>query len=133
MKKKHLVWMLLTLVLLALVGTDQYLRHRRSAADLAVCRRHIERLSGAVESHARRNGRPPETLDRLVPRTLPALPLCPASNAESYSAGYKVVKRKDGSWGVTVACSYDGHRGGAGPLRKLEVTGFDVTLPTRKR
>lgn len=131
--KKHLVWLLLTLVLLALVGADQYLRHRRASSDLEACRRHVERLAGAVESHTRRKGRPPETLDRLVPETLSALPLCPAANAESYSAGYGVARRKDGSWGVTVACSYGGHRGGAGPAHKMEVTGFDVELPTRKR
>lgn len=135
MKNRKVVWILLALALLLMVGVDQYLRHKRAVQDLATCRRQVDRLASAVESHTRRQGRPPQSLDRLVPRTISALPMCPAAGAETYSAGYKTSRRKDGSWLVIVGCAGGFHRrlgsSAVFPARELKLTGLDA-LPKSK-
>lgn len=80
-----------------------------------LCRHNVLTIARALDAYSRDHGGPyPDRLSDLVPRYLPAVPVCPSTGTDTYSAGYQwdqYTKLDQHSGFYLVCCKGRNHRG----------------------
>lgn len=113
----HLIGLLVTIVFIATFVRSQEVRADTTDLDqVRACQTKLRTVGVALEMYATdSSGRYPTSVQVLVPRYLPAVPLCPVAGVDTYSASLQIGPQAPHNLGdyqdfYYLACSGEHHR-----------------------